>query len=126
VKQRVAVYRGLGGYGTLGLEIVLSILFGMFGGSWLDGRFGTEPWLMWLGFALGGAAAVRAILRALRLMRKETLREEREQGNPAPMYENERDRALRRAELAKQAEVKTIEDPPPSAPVRPDPKESVP
>ena len=123
MKQRVAVYKGLGGYGTLGLEIVLSILFGMFGGNWLDERYGTGPWLMWIGFALGGAAAVRAVLRAMRLMKKETLREEREQGNPAPVYENERDSALRRAEAAKQAEIQPTDGDTPPGPLSPRPEE---
>ncbi len=87
--------RGLGGYGTLGLEIVLSILLGLFGGRWLDGRFGTEPWLSVVGFFFGAAAAVRAIQRVVRDMRRETEREEREQGNPRPLWESPSDRAAR-------------------------------
>ena len=51
---------------TVGLELVLSILFGLLGGRWLDGRLGTEPWLMLLGFIVGLATAVRFLLRAAR------------------------------------------------------------
>ena len=96
--QRLAMYRGLGGYGTLGLEIVASILLGLFGGRWLDRRFDTEPWLMWIGFAFGIVMAVRAVQRALQMMRRETEREEREQGNPAPVFETDADRRVRVAE----------------------------
>ena len=35
-----------GGYGTVGLEVVLSIVFGVLAGRWLDGKLGTEPWIM--------------------------------------------------------------------------------
>lgn len=95
MKTRLAVYKGLGGFGTLGLEIVLSILFGLFGGRWLDGRFGTEPWLMWICFGLGLVASVNAILRALKAMRAEAAREEAAEGNPAPLYETDADRRVR-------------------------------
>jgi ATP synthase protein I len=91
-KQRIEIYRGLGGYGTLGLEIVISVLIGLFGGRWLDERFGTEPWLGVLGFALGVGAAVRSVQRTQRDLRRVAEKEEREQGNPAPVYGTERDR----------------------------------
>lgn len=92
MKQQIAVYKGLGGYGTLGLEIVLSILAGLFGGRWLDGKFDTAPWLMWIGFGLGVGAGIRAVQRMVRLMKSETAREEKAEGNPEPTYltENER------------------------------------
>jgi hypothetical protein len=94
----MAVYKGLGGYGTLGLEIVLSLLFGLFGGSWLDGKLDTEPVLTWVGFAFGVGAAVRSIQRALTMMKRETEREEREEGNPEPVFPSERDRETERRE----------------------------
>lgn len=105
------VYRGLGGYGTLGLEIVLSILLGLFGGRWLDDRFGTGPWLGWVGFAFGVGAAVRAVQNAVRRMRIETAREEKEQGNPAPLWESDAERRARREEKRRQAELAGDEDP---------------
>jgi ATP synthase protein I len=85
-------YKAIGSWSTLGLEIVLSILLAFFGGRWLDGRLGTEPWLSVIGFFFGCAAAVKAILRTLAEMKAVTLREEREHGNPAPRYERPRDR----------------------------------
>ncbi|TKD10066.1 hypothetical protein E8A74_10265 [Polyangium fumosum] len=80
-------WRGVGSLGTIGLEVVLSIAFGYFGGRWLDGKFGTEPYLAILGFCFGIGAAVRAFQRALREMKAQAEREEREQGNPLPRYD---------------------------------------
>jgi len=56
---------------TLGLEIALCILAGAFGGRWLDGEFGTEPWLQWVGLALGIAAAGSAVARVLRAVKRD-------------------------------------------------------
>lgn len=105
MKKRTEVYKALGGHGTLGLEIVLSVVIGMLGGHWLDGRFGTEPWLFWGGFLFGSVAAVRSTMRALRRMRAEAEREERAHGNPAPAFETEADRRKRDVEASKQAEI---------------------
>jgi F0F1-type ATP synthase assembly protein I len=89
-------WRGVGSFGTIGLEIVLSIAFGFFGGRWLDGRFGTAPWISIVGFCFGVAAAVKSVHRAMTEMRAEAEREEREQGNPRPRYDvPERERSDR-------------------------------
>jgi len=58
-------------YGTVGLEVVLSVLLGLIGGWWLDGRLGSGPWLTLLGLAYGVAAAARALYRAARRATKE-------------------------------------------------------
>jgi ATP synthase protein I len=104
VRYDKGALRGLGGYGTLGLEIVLSILLGLFGGRWLDERYGTEPWLSVIGFVFGVAAAARAVQRTVSQMRRETEREEREQGNPEPLWTSPSDRARELAERRRQAE----------------------
>jgi ATP synthase protein I len=62
----------MGSYGTVGLEVVLSLLFGLFVGQWADSKLGTDPWLMLLGAGFGLAAAVRALIRAARAMQRET------------------------------------------------------
>jgi len=69
---RWADWKAVGSYGTLGLEVVLSVLFGLFVGRWIDGKLGTGPYLALAGFALGVAAAVRAVVRIAREMRRET------------------------------------------------------
>ena len=58
-------WKALGTYGTLGMEIALSIVVGLFGGQWLDKKLHTGGWLTWIGFAYGLAAAGRAIYRAV-------------------------------------------------------------
>ena len=64
-------WKGVGSYGTVGLEVILSILVGFFGGYWLDRKFGTNPWLTLIGFTYGVAAAARALYRAARRATKE-------------------------------------------------------
>jgi len=66
-------WKALGSYGTLGMEIALSVVVGLFGGQWLDKKLHTGGVLTWVGFAYGLAAAGRAIYRA---MRKSTLEAE--------------------------------------------------
>ena len=75
------------GLSTLGLNIVLSVLFGFGAGTWLDGKLGTEPALSLVGFAFGLAAALRFLLQAMRQMRAIAEREEREEGNPRPLLD---------------------------------------
>jgi ATP synthase protein I len=91
-------YKAVGSWGTLGLEIVLSVMIGFFGGRWLDARFGVEPWLSLVGFFFGCAAAGKAIHRTWREMQVVTAREEREKGNPSPRYERPADREKPTAE----------------------------
>lgn len=110
MKNRLEMYKGLGGFGTLGLEFVISILIGLFGGQWLDRRFDTAPWFMWFGLAFGIAMCVNATLRALKLMRADAEREEREHGNPKPVYETDADRDARVREEKANAEVSTVKD----------------
>jgi hypothetical protein len=80
-------YKAVGSWGTLGLEIVLSVMVGFFGGRWLDSKLGTDPYLGVLGFFLGCGAAVKSIMRTLNEMKAVTAREEKEHGNPAPRWE---------------------------------------
>ncbi|NUO47734.1 MAG: hypothetical protein HOV80_02635 [Polyangiaceae bacterium] len=98
IKKTAQVYKGSAGYATVGLEIAFAIALAMFVGSWLDKRFGTDPWLTWTGFGFGVATGVHSVMRALRMMRAETIREEREQGNPTPLYETDADRDARKRE----------------------------
>lgn len=43
----------MGPYLTLGLQLALTVVVCFFLGRWLDGVFGTDPWLMIGGLALG-------------------------------------------------------------------------
>ena len=57
-------WKGIGRYGTVGLELVLSVLLGLFAGQFLDKRLHTGPWLTLIGLAYGIAAGVRGLYRA--------------------------------------------------------------
>lgn len=47
----------------LGFELVTPLLVGLFGGRWLDRRFGTEPWLQLVGALLGATTGMVAFVR---------------------------------------------------------------
>lgn len=64
-------WKGLGTYGTVGLEFALSVLFGLLGGQWLDRRLDTSPWLAVIGLGFGLAAGGRSIWRALQRANRE-------------------------------------------------------
>jgi F0F1-type ATP synthase assembly protein I len=82
-------FKGLGTYGTVGLEFGLSVLFGLWGGQWLDKKFGTTPWLTLIGIVFGTAAGVRALIRAHRQAQRE-LKDEEEREREARRKYHER------------------------------------
>lgn len=47
---------------AVGLEMVLAIVVGYFGGRWLDGRFDTAPYLAYVGLAVGLIAGFKALV----------------------------------------------------------------
>ena len=53
----------IGRYGTVGIEMGLCVTFGWLFGSFIDGRFGSEPYGVNIGMALGIAAAFKALWR---------------------------------------------------------------
>ncbi|MBI4704212.1 MAG: AtpZ/AtpI family protein [Deltaproteobacteria bacterium] len=73
--MRRGSWRVLGSYGTIGLEIVLSVMVGYWAGHWLDGRLGTGPYLGVLGFLFGVAAAFKALWRTARQIQREAARD---------------------------------------------------
>jgi ATP synthase protein I len=77
-------YLGLGSYGTVGLELVLSILFGFLAGRWIDQKLGAGGWVTLLGFGLGTVAGFRSVYRAAVRMRAESdAQDERERRQTA-------------------------------------------
>ncbi|MEO7327792.1 MAG: AtpZ/AtpI family protein [Minicystis sp.] len=99
-------YKALGTFGTLGLEIALSVLFGAYGGYWLDGKAHTAPALLIVGFLFGCGAAGKAIHRSLQEMKRESAREEKEQGNPAPIFDETLEKGSVRAADEQRTKVK--------------------
>lgn len=52
-------------YGNIGIEMLVAVLLGTFGGYLLDRWLHTRPWLMIVGFVLGAAAGFRNIFRLM-------------------------------------------------------------
>jgi len=57
---------------SVGIELALSIVIGLLGGQWLDGKLGTKPWLMIVGLVLGSFAGFRSLIRTARKAQRET------------------------------------------------------
>ena len=70
-------YRSLSA-STVGIELAVSVLLGMFGGRWLDGKAGTTPWLMIVGLCLGFTAGLRSIMRFVKQADRDAVRAEAE------------------------------------------------
>jgi len=52
-------------YANLGLELVVAVLLGAWGGYQLDIWLGTSPWLLLVGFFLGAAAGFLNIFKLI-------------------------------------------------------------
>jgi ATP synthase protein I len=57
-------------FSSLGLQVALSIFIGYGLGRYIDGKFGTHPWLTMVCFFLGVAAACRNLGLAIKKLRK--------------------------------------------------------
>lgn len=57
-------------FGSIGLQVALSIFIGYGIGRYLDERFDTDPWFTIIFFILGVAAAGRNIGLAIKKLRK--------------------------------------------------------
>jgi len=52
-------------HANIGIEMMVSVLIGAFGGYGLDYLFHTKPWLMIVGFILGSIAGFRSLFQLL-------------------------------------------------------------
>ena len=52
-------------YANIGIEMMVSVLIGAFGGYGLDYLFNTKPWFMIVGFILGSVAGFRSLFRLM-------------------------------------------------------------
>lgn len=57
-------------FGSIGLQVALSIFIGYGIGRYLDNKFDTDPWLTIVFFILGVAAGGRNIGLAIKKLRK--------------------------------------------------------
>jgi F0F1-type ATP synthase assembly protein I len=54
-----------GEFAGLGLQFVIALLGGLYGGQWLDRRVGTAPWLSIIGMFLGAGLAFYSMYQKL-------------------------------------------------------------
>ncbi len=64
------MWRLAGRYSAVGIEIATAFTLGALGGHWLDKKLGTSPVLFLVGITVGTGAAVRAILRVIKDIKK--------------------------------------------------------
>ena len=50
---------------TISMEIAITVTLGFWLGRFLDGRFGTEPWIMVAGVLLGMGLGIFSIIQTL-------------------------------------------------------------
>ena len=67
-REQLAASRGAM---TIGLELGLSVLFGILAGQWIDTKLGTDPWFEWFGLAIGLAAGALSFYRLARKIQKD-------------------------------------------------------
>jgi ATP synthase protein I len=70
--------------GALGLELLLALAVGWFGGQWIDRKLGTAPWFQWVGLAVGVGAAINALVRVTRVYKKSLKDDVSSQQDPKP------------------------------------------
>jgi F0F1-type ATP synthase assembly protein I len=82
-------WKSIASYSTVGLEFAGSVLFGLFFGRWLDGRFGTGQVLTFVGLGIGMLAGYRTVWRALKLANREAEREEQAEKESRKQFHDE-------------------------------------
>jgi ATP synthase protein I len=65
-------------YSSIGLELGVSVIIGMAMGYWVDSKFDTDPFGLFVGMGLGFVAAFRSIRRTLKILEAEEKQESRE------------------------------------------------
>ena len=68
-REKLHWVRELAYYGSLGLQVALSIFIGLFLGLYLDKLFDTAPWLMFVFLIFGIVAGFRNIGLAIKKSR---------------------------------------------------------
>jgi ATP synthase protein I len=58
-------------FSSMGLELGLSVILGLFIGQWLDERYGTAPWLLLLFLLFGMVAGFRSVFRLLKKLQED-------------------------------------------------------
>lgn len=65
-KEEAHQVQQIGAYSLIPFIIAVSPFVGWYLGRWLDAKFSTDPYLMFLGILLGCGAAVREVYRMIK------------------------------------------------------------
>ncbi|MEW6614575.1 MAG: AtpZ/AtpI family protein [Thermodesulfobacteriota bacterium] len=71
MKNKRKLFRLIGRYSTIGLEMVISVVIGILFGWWLDRLFDTKPWLTMIFMLFGIVAGFRSLFRLLKDIEKD-------------------------------------------------------
>lgn len=69
-------WKEYGRYGSVGIEMVLSMMIGLWVGTKADNRLHTAPWLAIVGFVIGAYAGFRALFATAKKMEADIARAE--------------------------------------------------
>jgi len=83
-EREAQVGRGAGRWASVGFEFGIYVALFFLGGLYLDGKFGTRPWLAALGALLGVALGMTMLIR--RVLRDDTppVEEKKDGEGPSP------------------------------------------
>jgi ATP synthase protein I len=85
-------WKDFGRYGTVGIELILSMAIGYYGGRAIDARVGGHGWVTFAGFLAGVAVGFRSIFATARHMQKDIERAERSERGEDPWQEKPSER----------------------------------
>ncbi len=69
--------KDLGRYGTVGIELLVSMALGYYGGRWLDAKLGAGGWVTGAGAFMGVAVGFYSIWKASQTMARDVERAEK-------------------------------------------------
>lgn len=78
-------WKAYGRYGSIGIELVLSIILGYYGGHWLDQKFfGDKGYVTGIGFLIGVYAGFRSLFAVAKKMQRDIEEEEMKERGEDP------------------------------------------
>ncbi|HSL99171.1 MAG TPA: AtpZ/AtpI family protein, partial [Candidatus Limnocylindria bacterium] len=81
-QDRRELFRELGKYSALGLELAIAVILGLAIGYYLDKWLGTGPWMTVIWMAIGFAAGLRSLFRAAIRSGKDLEKDEEDKRKP--------------------------------------------
>lgn len=81
-QDRRKLFRELGKYSALGLELAIAVILGLAIGYYLDKWLGTGPWMTVIWMAIGFAAGLRSLFRAALRSGKDLEKNEEDKRKP--------------------------------------------